>query len=489
MLKHQIYFIISLLFVRINIMSLNCAEIEEIICHIPQNGIIRKYSQSDENTLVISYQIDNNNIYDLYICLSDKNNFLCALPTNNTHDKQNYKFSQYLNSNATFARIQSVSQYKLSRIIDVQLSSNNQIFHLICRMWGSGANILFTDKEYVILECFHRYPKRGEWVGESLDLSELCSKNTDYQIRDDFASCKNINQIVYDYYSKIICQQLVEKTKNKISSLCIVNENVINKKLDAIADNNSNPADYLKYGELIKCNAYQIKNYVDKCSVFDYETNENVIIPLKKTFTVEQNMQAYFEKYKKSQEAQNYIIQQKESLQIKLNQIKNIAKQTEQCNELKKLNQLLESANLVCGKKNGSKNTVNFGRQFILANNTVAYVSKNAKDADQLLKRVAKGNDFWFHIRDYAGSHVIVKNTKNCIDPIAKIQAAHLALYYSQLRTDSNLTAISEGDVYFTQIKYLHKPNLNTPGLVFPTQEKNIKVHFEKKIIDEILGN
>ena len=84
---------------------------------------------------------------------------------------------------------------------------------------------------------------------------------------------------------------------------------------------------------------------------------------------------------------------------------------------------------------------------------------------------------------------MIVKNNKSgTIDPTAKIQAAHLALYFSQLRTDSNLDAITDGDVYFTQIKYLRKPNTNTPGLVFPTQEKNIKVTFKKSIIMEVLA-
>jgi len=111
-------------------------------------------------------------------------------------------------------------------------------------------------------------------------------------------------------------------------------------------------------------------------------------------------------------------------------------------------------------------------------------VSKSAKDADNLLKLVAKGNDYWFHSRDYAGSHVVVKTEKGKeLSEKTKIEAAHLAVFFSKAKN------ALDGDVYFTQIKYLHKPNTNVKGLVFPTREKNIKVRMEKKILDSVLNN
>ncbi len=467
-------------------MSLNCSEIQAILNHIPQKGLIRKYSQQDDKTLVITYQPDSENIYDLFICVNDKNNYICAgISANNRFDE--LKFSQFLSSNLAFGKITAISQYKLSRIVDIAISNGDKISHLICRLWGSGGNILLTDSHYVIQECLHRYPKRGEWPGEEIILDELVSNNTNYAVREIFDN-DNINNVVCDYYQTLIHNEKIKKIKSKLISLCQTQTEILEQKLSNIRNNSGSPEYYLQIGELLKSNAYKIKDFQEKCEVFDYASNTTQTIPLKKNLTVMQNMQYYFEKYKKSLEAQSFIQEQKDTLQLKLNQIKKIAAGANADNDLTKLNQLQDSFNLLCGKKNKKGSTHTFGRMFILANNTKTFVSKNAKDADQLLKRVAKGNDYWFHIRDYAGSHVIVKNEKNKpIDPQVKIQAAHLALYYSQLRTDSNLSAISEGDVYFTQIKYLHKPNSNTPGLVFPTQEKNIKVNFKKSIIDQIL--
>jgi predicted ribosome quality control (RQC) complex YloA/Tae2 family protein len=63
-----------------------------------------------------------------------------------------------------------------------------------------------------------------------------------------------------------------------------------------------------------------------------------------------------------------------------------------------------------------------------------------------------------------------------------KIEASTLALYYSKGRNSS------EGDIYFTRVKYLHKGKNSPSGLVIPTQEKNIKVIFDRNILDKIFA-
>ena len=98
-----------------------------------------------------------------------------------------------------------------------------------------------------------------------------------------------------------------------------------------------------------------------------------------------------------------------------------------------------------------------------------------------MLNKIAKGNDYWFHIRDYAGSHVVVKEIKNReITEKIKHEAALLALYFSKGKK------ADEGDIYFTRVKYLHKAKGS--GVVLPTQEKNIKVKFDENILKKIIG-
>ena len=473
-------------------MSLNCNEIEALINSFPQSGLIRHFSQPDNHTLIITYQPSENEIFDLIICIFDGYNHIYIRPTDSLHEKQQQNFSRYLNSHCGLSMLMSVSQIKLSRIVDIKLGSDDRIFHIICRMWGQGSNILLTDSEYNIIECLRRYPKRGEWPEEAFDPAEIKVGKTDYAIREEFCGLNDrniLNDTVRHYFYDLIIGVQIDRLRKTLVTKAESECAALQKTLNCIDKAGDGSERYLTYGELIKNNAYAIADYSDSAEVFDYNSNQNVTIPLDPKRTVQQNMQLYFDKYKKSAEAARLAEERSVMLKIKYDEIHNILCAVQTTDRLKVLQDLQNRLSLLIGRSQTKSGEVTFGRKFILSGNTVAFVSKNAKDADQLLKCVANGNDYWFHIRDYAGSHVIVKNNKSgTIDPTAKIQAAHLALYFSQLRTDSNLDAITDGDVYFTQIKYLRKPNTNTPGLVFPTQEKNIKVNFEKKIIMDVLS-
>ncbi|MBR3731417.1 MAG: DUF814 domain-containing protein [Spirochaetales bacterium] len=472
-------------------MSLNCNEIEKLINTFPQTGLIRHFSQPDNHTLIITYQPSENEIFDLIICIFDGYNHIYIRPTDSLHEKQQQNFSRYLNSHCGLSMLLSVSQIKLSRIVDIKLGSDERCFHIICRMWGAGSNILLTDDQYTIIECLRRYPKRGEWPDETFDLADIHVGRTDYAVREDFSGNDGdiLNDTVRHYFHDLIIGVQTDRLRKTLVTKAAAECATLQKTLNGIDKAGDGSERYLTYGELIKNNAYAIADYQDSAEVFDYNTNQTITIPLDPKRTVRQNMQFYFDKYKKTAEAARLAEERSVMLKIKFDEINAILSEAQTTDRLKTLTDLQTKLTILTGKAQSRSGEITFGRKFILSGNTIAFVSKNAKDADQLLKRIAKGNDYWFHIRDYAGSHVIVKNNKSgAIDPTAKIQAAHLALYFSQLRTDSNLDAITDGDVYFTQIKYLRKPNTNTPGLVFPTQEKNIKVNFKKKIIMDVLS-
>ena len=255
---------------------------------------------------------------------------------------------------------------------------------------------------------------------------------------------------------------------------------IIEKNINEEDQNN-----YLYFGELLKNNLNVLKDFSDEALVTDYTTGKKVNIKLNKELTIKDNLNRFFEKYKKIKEGKIFQEEQKELLSLKLTKLNRISDEINRGKDELSLLSLKNDIDILTGKNSKQKKSiVNYGREFILSGGERTYVSKNAKDADQILKRIAKGNDYWFHVRDYAGSHVIVKHTKGKdIDNKSVIEAAHLALHYSQIKN------VSEGDVYFTRVKYLHKPNTNTPVLVFPTREKNIKITFKKEIIENILSN
>ncbi len=99
-------------------------------------------------------------------------------------------------------------------------------------------------------------------------------------------------------------------------------------------------------------------------------------------------------------------------------------------------------------------------------------VGKGARENDELTFDVAGPEDFWFHVADYSGSHVVVRNPskdKN-LDESVLVKAAQLAAYFSQARNSSKV------DVHYTKRKHVTKARRAKPGLVRLLEFKSIKV-------------
>jgi predicted ribosome quality control (RQC) complex YloA/Tae2 family protein len=96
---------------------------------------------------------------------------------------------------------------------------------------------------------------------------------------------------------------------------------------------------------------------------------------------------------------------------------------------------------------------------------------KNDEDNDFLSLKMAKPNDFWFHVRGMPGSHVVLRAKPN-EDPGRETLkcAAAVAAYHSKARKG--------GVVYVscTSARYVTKPKGAKPGTVHIRKESVFKV-------------
>src|SRR5262249_42508537 len=68
-------------------------------------------------------------------------------------------------------------------------------------------------------------------------------------------------------------------------------------------------------------------------------------------------------------------------------------------------------------------------------------IGKGARENDELTFNIAAPEDFWLHVAEYSGSHVVVRNPakdKQLEDSIL-VKAAQLAAYFSQARNSSKV--------------------------------------------------
>ncbi|NCC51848.1 MAG: DUF814 domain-containing protein [Spartobacteria bacterium] len=98
-------------------------------------------------------------------------------------------------------------------------------------------------------------------------------------------------------------------------------------------------------------------------------------------------------------------------------------------------------------------------------------VGRTDRDNDILSLRMARPNDWWFHINGMPGSHVVLR----CHDrepPTRDIleQAAAIAAYHSKARAGGRAA------VHGTLAKHVSKPPKAKPGTVHIKNERTFKV-------------
>ncbi len=99
-------------------------------------------------------------------------------------------------------------------------------------------------------------------------------------------------------------------------------------------------------------------------------------------------------------------------------------------------------------------------------------VGRNSKENDLVTTRYAQPEDYWFHVADYAGSHVVLKNpdAERLEETPGFLEAAQLAAYFSQARNARKVT------VHWTQKKFVKKPKRARPGLVTLSKFQSVVV-------------
>ena len=99
-------------------------------------------------------------------------------------------------------------------------------------------------------------------------------------------------------------------------------------------------------------------------------------------------------------------------------------------------------------------------------------VGRTGRENDELTFEVAAPEDFWLHVAEYSGSHVVVRNPskEKELNQEVLVKAAQLAAFFSQARNSSKV------EVHYTKRKHVTKPKRAKAGLVRLLEFKSIKV-------------
>ena len=213
-------------------------------------------------------------------------------------------------------------------------------------------------------------------------------------------------------------------------------------------------------GDILMANLYNIPERAELVTLFDFYSNSNREIKLKKDYTPQKNAENYYRKGK--------------NLILDLKNLENVIEQKQ-----KELN-LVESSllnisdspsNIKIPSKEKAIQQESFPFKKFEYEGYEIRVGKSSQKNDELLQQHSHKNDLWLHARGFAGSHVIIKNIPGTLVPQQVVEkAASLAAYYSKGKTNNLCPVI------VTERKYVRKAKGMAPGQVIVDKEKTIMV-------------
>ena len=338
---------------------------------------------------------------------------------------------------------------KEAYIVDIEMINNDRIIHLVIQKANDfyekvitdlylecipqRANLVFVNQDNQIIHALHYSPvtsARPILNGLTYELPIHGSMSED----NDVPSIEEIRAQAEKYYQDAVMLHKKEKftplyryIKSRIKSL--------NKKSVILLQEIANSEAHLKDADI--GNSLLAFQYEPEL-LNDYLIENNVELDKEKSLV--ENANQYFKKYKKSKRTI-------EMAKIELNKAKEESEYLEYIQATSKFmndDELLSLCQELLPKQNQKKKALPIKYGTILLGNTKILYGKNASSNNELTFKVANKDDYYLHIKDYHGAHVIIKNNNPTNEE--KLLAAELCLILSN-KTAGEVMIASMKDV------------------------------------------
>ncbi|SFR95493.1 Rqc2 family fibronectin-binding protein [Anaeromicropila populeti] len=303
--------------------------------------------------------------------------------------------------------------------------------------------------------------------GEPIEFSSTSLTSFEKAVETSFPSISEVLEAFYQTKETLTRIRQKSTTLRKIVSTAL-ERNYKKFDLQEKQLKDTEKRDKFKvYGELITTYGYNIDAGSKFLECVNYYTNETVKIPMDETLSPMDNAKKYFDRYNKLKRTFEAVTVQMKDTQEELEHLESISNALDIA--LKEEDLLSLKQELVEYGYMKRKNITEKGKKatskskpfhYISSDGFHIYVGKNNFQNDELTFKIASGNDWWFHVKHIAGSHVIVKSNGEDLPDQTFIEAGRLAAYYSKGRD------LDKVEVDYTERKNIKKPNASKPGFV-----------------------
>lgn len=472
-------------------MSLNWREIDCILAELSLEGSIVRQIYQPSHPVVVLELYRRGAPSRLRFCFANPNLRLHHTSENPANLTPAPRFVAFLRSRIRNGRILSAAQLGRERIVRLEVAHGEERVLLWARLWGGAANLIVTDPQGNVLDALYRRPRRGEVSGGRYEPASLpgslpgsAPELERYQVRE-FPGEGSFNQRVERFYAELEGTQERQRLLSSIRTRLQRRENRILAGLETLRQRRAQhgePAQWQRCGELLLANLHAVEPGSRWLSAEDYGTpGRQVRIELDPRATPAQNAESYFRRYRKAKVALERL---GEDIGAQERELAEVRRELESLDGAQDTAVLAARAAALAQSKTRRERSKEQAPGLEFASGPFRLlVGRSAAENDALLRRHVRGNDFWLHARDVPGAYVFVRAPSGKSVPLdALLDAANLALHFSKARSSG------KGEVYYTRVKYLRRARDGAPGLVLPTQEKNLHVRLEPERLARLLG-
>ncbi len=275
-----------------------------------------------------------------------------------------------------------------------------------------------------------------------------------------------LNTFFYKHISDINLKELKQKLTATTNRQISKTANYISKSTHQMEKIRS-LINYKEIGDIIMANLDSIKLHIKTVSLLNFYTGKEIIIKMNPDLKPQKNAEKY---YRKSKNQSKEISTLKNNIQLKKRELINLQRtlmELENIDDLKKLQSFSKKKSHVTSNQNHESKPY-YEREI---GGFIILIGKGAMQNDNMLQTNAWKEDLWLHVKDGAGSHVLIKHQAGKTFPEKIIEAAaQLAAFYSKRKNETLCPVI------YTPRKFVRKRKGDPPGVVIVEKEKVILV-------------
>ncbi len=240
-------------------------------------------------------------------------------------------------------------------------------------------------------------------------------------------------------------------------------------------------------GELLKLHLNQVPPRAARVSLPNLFVADSapVEVALQPSLSPRQNMERYFQRYKKLLAARRQAAARAAEARRRVAVLDAAAIAIQQAATLAELEALARRLGYRAAAEPAKRRAARAQgpHRFLSAEGMEILVARSAAENDELTFRMARGNDLWLHVEGYKGAHVVVRVPKDKTVPKESLlDATTLAVHFSELRRAGG------GPVVYCPRKHVTKPRDAGPGQVLYSQSRTLHVVVERSRLDRLMS-